>query len=87
MAMVPDMAAFAPHIHAVFGRFKPLATLNNDASRYLPYSVSDTTTHADPLVQALQTLLQLPQLRLSLNDWLALLQVQALRERFGLSAR
>ena len=86
MVMVPDMAAFAPHIHAVFGRFKPLATLNNDASRYLPYSVSDTTTHADPLVQALQTLLQLPQLRLSLNDWLALLQVQALRERFGLSA-
>jgi exonuclease V gamma subunit len=43
--------------------------------------VSDTTTHADPLVQALQTLLQLPQLRLSLNDWLALLQVQALLQR------
>jgi len=73
MVMVPDMAVFAPHIHAVF-------------SRHLPYSVADNSSHADPLVQALQTLLQLPQLRLSLNDWLGLFQVQAVRERFGLSA-
>jgi len=73
MVMVPDMAVFAPHIHAVF-------------SRHLPYTVADNTSHADPLVQALQTLLQLPQQRLSLNDWLGLFQVQAVRERFGLSA-
>ena len=73
MVMVPDMAVFAPHIHAVF-------------CRQLPYTVADNTSHADPLVQALQTLLQLPQLRLSLNDWLGLFQVQAVRERFGLSA-
>ena len=73
MVMVPDMAVFAPHIHAVF-------------SRQLPYAVADNTSHADPLVQALQSLLQLPQLRWSLNDWLDLFQVQAVRERFGLSA-
>ncbi len=86
MVMVPDMAAFAPHIHAVFGRFKPLPSGVQRSTRYLPYTVADTTTHADPLVQALQTLLQLPQLRLSLKDWLALLQVEAVHERFGLSA-
>ncbi len=85
MVMVPDMAKFAPHIHAVFGRFASAHAGEQAASRHLPYSVADTTTHADPLVQALQTLLQLPQLRISLNDWLALFQVQALRERFGLS--
>lgn len=72
MVMVPDMAVFAPHIHAVF-------------SRQLPYAVADNTSHADPLVQALHSLLQLPQLRWSLNDWLGLFQVQAVRERFGLS--
>jgi exodeoxyribonuclease V gamma subunit len=38
------------------------------------------------MVQALQSLLQLPQLRWSLNDWLGLFQVQAVREGFGLSA-
>ena len=86
MVMVPDMTAFAPHIHAVFGRFKPAPAGSQRTTRHLPYSVADATTHADPLVQALQTLLQLPQLRLSLTDWLALLQVKALHERFGLSA-
>ena len=86
MVMVPDMATFAPHIHAVFGRFKPLSTEVKGASRHLPYAVADTTVHADPLVQALQTLLQLPQLRFSLNDWLSLFQVEAMRERFDLSA-
>ena len=79
MVMVPDMAAFAPHVHAVFGRFAP-----TDA-RHLPYAVADTTPHLDPLVQALQTLLQLPQLRLSLTEWLGLFQVEAVCARYGLS--
>ena len=86
MVMVPDMASFAPHIHAVFGRFKPLLAEGQGASRHLPYAVVDTTSHADPLVQALQTLLQLPQLRFNLNDWLSLFQVEAMRERFDLSS-
>ena len=85
MVMVPDMAAFAPHIQAVFGRFTPTPASEQTASRHLPYSVADTTSQADPVIQALQTLLQLPQLRISLNDWLALFQVQAVRERFAVS--
>ena len=85
MVMVPDMAAFAPHIHAVFGRFQLPG--QQAGSRHLPYAVADTTPHQEPMVQALQTLLQLPQLRLSLSDWLALFQVDAVRARYGLQAQ
>ncbi|WP_310628268.1 exodeoxyribonuclease V subunit gamma [Limnohabitans sp.] len=78
MVMVPDMANFAPHIHAVFGRFA-----SNDA-RHLPYTVADTTPRTEPLVQALDTLLQLPQLRVTRVEWQSLFEVAAVREHFGL---
>lgn len=85
MVMVPDMAEFAPHIHSVFGRFQHQHALAG--SRHVPYSVADTTSHQDPMVQALQTLLHLPQLRWSLTNWLEIFQVAAVRERFGLRAQ
>ena len=78
MVMVPDMPAFAPHIHAVFGRFIP------GQLRHIPYSVADTTARQSPLLQALEQLLNLPESRLTLADWLALFEVSALRARFGL---
>ncbi len=78
MVMVPDMANFAPHIHAVFGRFA------SHDPRHLPYTVADTTPHTEPLVQALDTLLQLPQLRVTRVEWQSLFEVAAVRERFGL---
>jgi exodeoxyribonuclease V gamma subunit len=78
MVMVPDMANFVPHIHAVFGRFD-----SNDP-RHLPYTVADTTPRTEPLVQALDTLLQLPQLRVTRVEWQSLFEVAAVRERFGL---
>ncbi|MDD2925753.1 exodeoxyribonuclease V subunit gamma, partial [Rhodoferax sp.] len=78
MVMVPDMPAFAPHIHAVFGRFTP------GQPRYIPFSVADTTARQSPLVQALEQLLNLPSSRLSLADWLGLFEVAAVRARFGL---
>jgi exodeoxyribonuclease V gamma subunit len=78
MVMVPDMANFAPHIHAVFGRFA------SQDPRHLPYSVADTTPRTEPLVQALDTLLQLPQLRVTRVEWQSLFEVAAVRERFGL---
>lgn len=80
MVMVPDMALFAPHIHAVFGRFT-----KHDA-RHLPYSVADTSPRTEPLVQALETLLQLPQLRITRIEWQSLFEVEAIRHRFGLEA-
>jgi exodeoxyribonuclease V gamma subunit len=78
MVMVPDMANFAPHIHAVFGRFA------HHDPRHLPYTVADTTPRTEPLVQALDTLLQLPQLRVTRVEWQSLFEVAAVRERFGL---
>jgi exodeoxyribonuclease V gamma subunit len=79
MVMVPDMAMFAPHIHAVFGRF------SRGEPRFVPFSVADTTARQSPLVQALETLLNLPSVRLSLADWLGLFEVSAVRARFKLS--
>jgi len=79
MVMVPDMAALAPHIQAVFGRFAP------GQARHIPYALADTTQRQSPLVQALAQLLALPTSRLSLADWLGLFEVAAVRQRFGLS--
>jgi exodeoxyribonuclease V gamma subunit len=80
MVMVPDMEAFAPHIHAVFGRFA------RGQSRHIPYSVADTTVRQTPIVKALELLLSLPTSRVSLVDWLSLLEVSAVRGRFGLDS-
>jgi exodeoxyribonuclease V gamma subunit len=80
MVMVPDMALFAPHIHAVFGRFA------KHAARHLPYSVADTTPRTEPLVQALELLLQLPQLRITQNEWQSLFEVEAIRHSFALES-
>ena len=79
MVMVPDMATFAPHIQAVFGRFAA------GQARHIPYSVADTTPRQSPLVQALEQLLSLPASRVSLADWLGLFEVAAVRQRFGVS--
>jgi exodeoxyribonuclease V gamma subunit len=78
MVMVPDMEAFAPHIHAVFGRHA------RGQARHIPYAVADTTERQAPMVQALERLLQLPTSRISLVDWLSLFEVAAVRKRFGL---
>lgn len=74
MVMVPDMSRFAPHIHAVFGR----------KDSRVAYSVADTTPRTEPLVQALDSLLQLPQLRLTRLEWLSWFEVAEMRQRFGL---
>jgi exodeoxyribonuclease V gamma subunit len=52
--------------------------------RYLPFSVADQgRRHFDPLLQALEKLLDLPQSRLAVSDLLDLLDVPALRQRFA----
>lgn len=76
--MVPDMASFAPVIHAVFGRFLP------GDPRHLPYAVADASPLTDPVMQAMAALLQLPELRLSRRDWRSWMDVPACRRRYGL---
>jgi len=76
MVMVPDMATFASHIQAVFGRFPP------KHPRHIPFSVADTTPRQVPLVQALEFLLNLPEARVTLSEWLSLFEVSAVRAKF-----
>jgi exodeoxyribonuclease V gamma subunit len=79
IVMVPDIAAYAPHIQGVFGLHAP-----GDA-RYLPYGVADQgQRHHDPLLGALERLLSLPQSRVAASDMLDWLEVPAVRARFGI---
>ncbi|NYS59574.1 exodeoxyribonuclease V subunit gamma [Vreelandella salicampi] len=82
IVMVPDIDRYAPHIEAVFGQ------LPSDDPRFIPYTLSDQASrHRLPLMIALEKLLRLPELRLSVSDLLDLLDVPALRQRFGLEER
>ncbi|WP_093374863.1 exodeoxyribonuclease V subunit gamma [Variovorax sp. OV329] len=81
IVMVPDVAAYAPHIQAVFGLLPP------EDARYIPFSVADQAQrHHDPLLGALERLLALPQSRIATSDVLDWLEVPAVRERFGIEA-
>ena len=78
MVMVPDIQTYAPHVQAVFGR------LPQDDPRYLPYSVADQPGRgAAPLLVALEHLLHLPESRFAVSEILDLLDVPALRKRYG----
>lgn len=80
IVMVPDVAAYAAHIQAVFG------LVERDDPRHIPFTVADQgQRQQDPLLGALEKLLQLPQSRLAVSDVLDLLEVPALRERFGIA--
>ncbi|MYL22403.1 exodeoxyribonuclease V subunit gamma [Halomonas alkaliantarctica] len=82
IVMVPDIDRYAPHIDAVFGQ------LPSDDPRFIPYTLSDQASrHRLSLMIALEKLLRLPELRLSVSDLLDLLDVPALRQRFGLTER
>ncbi len=80
IVMVPDIAAYAPHVQAVFG------LLHADDARHIPYSLADQGQRGhDPLLGALEKLLALPQSRLAVSDVLDLLEVPALRRRFAIA--
>ncbi len=80
MVMVPDIRTYAPHVQAVFGR------LSADDPRYLPYSVADQSGRGtSPLLVALEHLLKLTESRFTASNVLDLLDVPALRRRFGIA--
>lgn len=81
IVMVPDIDAYAPHIQAVFGQ------RDRGDKRFVPYTVADRgLRHHDALLNAVEKLLGLPQSRLAASDLLDLLEVPALRARFGIEA-
>ncbi|GHD63695.1 RecBCD enzyme subunit RecC [Jeongeupia chitinilytica] len=80
IVMVPDINAYAPHIQAVFGLLDP------HDPRFIPFTLADQgQRHHDPLLGAVEKLLDLPQSRLAVSDLLDLLEVPALRQRFGIA--
>ncbi|MCB1955186.1 MAG: exodeoxyribonuclease V subunit gamma, partial [Rhodocyclaceae bacterium] len=81
IVMVPDIDAYAPHIQAVFGL--PGA----DDTRHIPFSLADQGRRGeDPLLCALELLLGLPESRIGVSAVLDLLDVPAVRRRFGIDA-
>ncbi|MGE8318470.1 MAG: exodeoxyribonuclease V subunit gamma [Comamonas sp.] len=80
IVMVPDVDSYAPHIAAVFGRIPP------GDPRHIPFTVADQQRRGnEPLLRALEQLLQLPDSRATASDILDLIEVPALRARFGIA--
>ncbi|ANN65155.1 exodeoxyribonuclease V subunit gamma [Bordetella bronchialis] len=80
IVMVPDIEAYAPHIQAVFGLHE------RDDPRAIPYTIADRVKrHADPLLHAVEQLLQLPRARFAVSEFMDLLEVPAVRERYGVA--
>ncbi|MGM0691265.1 MAG: exodeoxyribonuclease V subunit gamma [Pseudomonadota bacterium] len=81
IVMVPNMADYAAAISAVFGR------IDRHDPRHLPFAISDRPereTH--PMIRALDTLLHLPEARVTASEVMDLLEVDALRARFGIAS-
>jgi exodeoxyribonuclease V gamma subunit len=79
LVMVPDISAYAPHIEAVFG------LLAADDPRRIPFHIADQgERQREPLLIGVEQLLALPQARFGLSELLDLLEIPALRARFGI---
>jgi len=79
MVMVPDIDLYSAAIHAVFGRYR------RDDPRYIPFTIADQAGGAgQPLVTALQFLLDIGQRRLTVTELVDLLQTSAVAHRFAL---
>ncbi|UAW98058.1 exodeoxyribonuclease V subunit gamma [Halopseudomonas nanhaiensis] len=79
IVMMPDVDSYAPHVQAVFGQHPP------GDPRHIPFSLADQGQRGqEPLLIALEHLLRLPESRLPVSEILDLLDVPAVRERFGL---
>ncbi|WP_018880401.1 exodeoxyribonuclease V subunit gamma [Thioalkalivibrio sp. ALE9] len=80
IVMVPDIDQYAPHIEAVFGQPE------TDDPRFIPYTLSDQGPRGrDPVLIALEQLLSLPESRMGVSELLDLLDVSAVRRRFGIA--
>ncbi|VVM82092.1 RecBCD enzyme subunit RecC [Pseudomonas fluorescens] len=82
IVMVPDIDSYAPHIRAVFGQ------MERQDPRFIPFTLTDQGQRGrDPLLIAVEHLLKLPDSRFPVSEILDLLDVAALRARFGVEER
>ncbi|MGV8918152.1 MAG: exodeoxyribonuclease V subunit gamma [Pseudomonas sp.] len=82
IVMVPDIDSYAPHIRAVFGQ------LERDDRRFIPFTLADQGQRGrEPLLIAVEHLLKIPDSRFPVSEILDLLDVPALRARFGVEER
>lgn len=80
IVMAPDIDRYAAHVEAVFGN------VSTTDARYIPFTLADRPERAcHPMAMALETLLRLPDMRFTVSDLLGLLEVAAVRERFGIT--
>ncbi|TDJ72974.1 exodeoxyribonuclease V subunit gamma [Pseudomonas putida] len=79
IVMLPAIDTYAPHIRAVFGQ------LQRTDPRFIPFTLTDQGQRGrDPLLIALEHLLKLPESRFAVSEVLDLLDVPAVRARFGI---
>ena len=79
LVMVPEISRYAPYIEAVF------QSNDSKAQPTLAWNLSDITLADEhPLVLSFLQLLKLPQSRFSLSEILSLLDIEEVKQRFGL---
>ncbi|MFQ6372427.1 exodeoxyribonuclease V subunit gamma [Shewanella sp. YIC-542] len=77
VVMMPDVAAYAPYIDAVFAR--------RDGQYFIPYAIADRgASQESPLISSFLTLLDINSSRFALTEVLTLLELPATLSRFGL---
>lgn len=75
VVMTPDIEAYAPFIHAIFG--------SAPHDRYLPYSISDVSIkESETIFTTLLQLLSLPESTFKASDLLMLIQMPEIMEKF-----
>ncbi len=79
LVMAPDITRYAPAVAGVFGSAPP--------ARRIPWSIADQASRLEqPVIEGFLTLLELQESRFTAPDVMALLENQAILQRFGLAA-
>ncbi|MDO6677492.1 exodeoxyribonuclease V subunit gamma [Shewanella sp. 4_MG-2023] len=90
VVMMPDVAAYAPYIDAVFGTSNSgLHRSNQDSGKtanyYIPYAIADRgAAQESPLINSFLNLLNINQSRFGLTDIISILEVPAILRKFQL---
>ena len=79
IVMTPDIDVYTPHIESVFGN------LSRQDPRFMPFAIADRPAPTGlAMLRGFEKLLFLPASRMTQSELLDLLQIPAVRRRFGL---